>query len=80
MEHSWTRKAIDKKQGMDAHEIVSILDTVPRHSRVRAVVGFRGQVQQITATWETEQVLDAPAAREDMTLREQVERAFRPNG
>lgn len=80
MEHSWTRKAIDKKQGMDAHEIVSILDTVPRHSRVRAVVGFRGQVQQITATWETEQVLDASAPREGMTLREQVERAFRPNG
>ncbi len=79
MEHSWTRKAIDKKQGMDAHEIASILDTVPRHSRVRAVVGFRGQVQQITATWETEQVLDAPAAGEDMTLREQVERAFRPD-
>lgn len=79
MEHSWTRKAIDKKQGMDAHEIVSILDTVPRHSRVRAVVGFRGQIQQITATWDTEQGLDAYAAREGMTLREQVERAYRPD-
>lgn len=79
MEHSWTRKAIDKKQGMDAHEIVSILDTVPRHSRVRAVVGFRGQIQQITATWDTEQGLDAYGAREGMTLREQVERAYRPD-
>lgn len=54
MEHSWTRKALDKKKGMDAHEIAAILETAPRHARVRAVVGFRGQVQQVTATWETE--------------------------
>lgn len=77
MEHSWTRKALDKKKGMDAHEIASVMDTAPRHAHVRAVVGFRGQIQQITATWDTEQMPTAPAAREDMTLREQVERAAR---
>lgn len=76
MEHSWTRKALDKKQGMNAHEIASIMDTAPRHARVRAVVGLRGQVQQITATWETEPAPERVTG-EDTTLREQVERAAR---